>query len=58
MEIEKDKLKNLIDDSVICPRCQKYNSDNLGFLVKRVSSKGEFLGCTNYPICRYIVDIK
>lgn len=58
MEIEKEKLNTLIDDSVPCPRCQKYSPGNLGFLVKRVSSKGEFLGCTNYPTCRYIVDIK
>jgi restriction system protein len=40
------------ESTAICPRCG-------GLLVQRVSNKGEFvgkpfLGCSNYPKCKYI----
>ena len=32
----------------VCPRC------GVGHLIVRKSKKGDFLGCTNYPKCRYV----
>ena len=32
--------------SMTCPRCG-------GFLIRRNSKYGSFIGCSNYPKCRY-----
>ncbi|WP_090771509.1 topoisomerase DNA-binding C4 zinc finger domain-containing protein [Pedobacter soli] len=34
----------------ICPKCD-------GKLVERKSARGRFLGCNNYPHCRYTLDL-
>lgn len=38
------------EDKQLCPKCN-------GQLVKRKGSRGNFLGCVNYPSCRYTKDI-
>lgn len=55
--ITKDQLK-LVDEATECPRCLKYSPELMGFLKQRTSSKGTFLGCSNYPRCHYTVDIQ
>ena len=47
--------ENPTEDTDICPRCG-------GKLVLRIASKGErkgkrFLGCSNYPKCKYIKNL-
>lgn len=44
LDVKKSKVTNY--DKSKCPKC---NSD----LVKRKGKYGEFLGCSNYPRCRY-----
>ena len=39
-----------VKDGVVCPRCG-------GELVRRKGRYGEFLGCSNYPRCRYTKNI-
>ncbi|WP_209812279.1 topoisomerase DNA-binding C4 zinc finger domain-containing protein [Ammoniphilus resinae] len=36
---------------LICPRCERE-------LVQRKGKYGTFLGCSNYPKCRYVVKEK
>lgn len=43
------KEQELID-SKVCPRCS-------GELVERVSKRGPFIGCSNYPKCRFLRNI-
>lgn len=40
-----NKMLNGIDNNV-CPRCG-------GSLVLRKSQKGDFMGCNNYPQCKF-----
>jgi len=49
------ELKDKYSSTTTCPKCG-------GDLVKRISNRGQrvgkpFLGCTNYPRCRYIKDL-
>lgn len=46
----KNKLKDIEDKekNMICPKCG-------GNLVERNGKYGKFIGCSNYPKCRYIV---
>jgi len=47
------ELKLRHDNSTTCPKCG-------GFLVKRVSNRDKtnnFLGCSNYPRCKYTQDL-
>ena len=46
--VEKnDKTKEDFETNDVCPRCG-------GTLVKRNGKYGTFMGCSNYPKCRYI----
>lgn len=50
-----NEVKNRYKSTTTCPKCG-------GNLVKRVSNKGQrpgksFLGCSNYPRCKYIKEI-
>ncbi len=47
-ELTEEELKNAPE----CPRC------HTGHLIEKKSRFGTFLGCTNYPKCRYIEKIK
>ncbi|MCL2749032.1 MAG: type I DNA topoisomerase [Alphaproteobacteria bacterium] len=48
LEINKDLAAHLFpDDNRICPECSK------GTLSLKVSKYGAFLGCSNYPECKY-----
>lgn len=42
--------KNTLINSGICPRCN-------GQLVERRSQYGKFLGCSNYPRCRFTIQL-
>ena len=44
---KSDKTKEDFESNDICPRCG-------GTLVKRSGKYGAFMGCSNYPKCRYI----
>ena len=44
---KSDKTKEDFETDDICPRCG-------GTLVKRSGKYGTFMGCSNYPKCRYI----
>lgn len=44
------EYKNELVHTGTCPRCY-------GELVKRKGKKGEFLGCSNYPKCKYTAEI-
>ena len=48
----KDKLyvKEYMVKSMICPRCQSA-------LVQRNGKNGTFLGCSNYPNCRFTANL-
>lgn len=43
----KIKVNEIKENNMICPKCGNK-------LVKRVSKYGEFIGCSNYPKCKYI----
>ena len=43
-------LKEHLAKSGICPRCR-------GFLVERRGRNGMFLGCSNYPKCRFVKNL-
>lgn len=43
--------KGLSDEYKKCPNCY-------GFLIIRNSKYGQFLGCSNYPKCKFIQNIK
>ena len=48
-------VKNRYQNSTVCPKCG-------GELIKRIAKKGpsagkEFLGCGNYPKCRYVKEL-
>jgi restriction system protein len=42
---------NLVNAAVVCPKCG-------GQLIERDGKFGKFLGCDNYPKCKYTKDIK
>ncbi len=42
---------NKMDDDMVCPKCG-------GSLVERKGKYGKFLGCSNYPKCRYVKNDK
>lgn len=42
---------NLVSTTTACPKCG-------GQLIERSGKFGKFLGCDNYPKCKYTVDIK
>lgn len=44
---KSDKTKEDFETNDVCPRCG-------GTLVKRSGKYGAFMGCSNYPKCRYI----
>lgn len=44
---KSDKTKEDFETNDVCPRCG-------GTLVKRSGKYGTFMGCSNYPKCRYI----
>ena len=44
---ENIKLKEEKENDMICPKCG-------GKLVKRSGKYGDFIGCSNYPKCKYI----
>ena len=44
------KLRDIIFNKGKCPRCGHY-------LVKRKGKYGVFIGCTNYPSCKYTKNI-
>ena len=45
----KNIRKNILDkDHNKCPKCG-------GQLVKRVGKYGNFIGCSNYPRCKYVI---
>ena len=44
LKIKKDKK---LEDNMICPKCGNQ-------LIKRNGRYGQFIGCSNYPKCRYI----
>ncbi len=44
---KNDKTKEDFETNDVCPRCG-------GALVKRSGKYGTFMGCSNYPKCRYI----
>jgi restriction system protein len=53
--VHLESLRDRHESTTICPRCG-------GSLVHRVSKKGEFagrpfLGCSNYPKCKYIKNV-
>ncbi|MFS1518560.1 UvrD-helicase domain-containing protein [Bacillus sp. SCS-151] len=50
IEYQKPISEVSIIENPNCPRCQS------GFMVKRTSNKGQFLGCTNYPKCNYTIN--
>ena len=43
-------LKKRLESNTVCPRCK-------GTLVERTGKQGVFLGCENFPKCRYTRDI-
>ena len=43
---ENIKIKEEKENNMICPKCG-------GKLVKRSGKYGEFIGCSNYPKCKY-----
>lgn len=43
---KSNKTDDAIDDNMICPECG-------GKLVRRKGKYGTFIGCSNYPKCRY-----
>ena len=47
---KNDKTKEDFETNDVCPRCG-------GTLVKRNGKYGTFMGCSNYPKCRYIKKI-
>ena len=42
-------LKNRFESDAVCPKCG-------GQLVVRKGTKGAFIGCNNFPKCRYTQD--
>ncbi len=44
---ENININNELEVNMICPKCK-------GNLIKRTGKYGEFIGCSNYPKCRYI----
>lgn len=46
--IEENQKK---EENMICPKCG-------GKLVERQGKYGKFIGCSNYPKCKYTIDIK
>lgn len=50
-EVDAFRASSEYKDSMVCPYCE-------GKLVRRKSVYGEFLGCSNYPKCRYKRSIK
>jgi ssDNA-binding Zn-finger/Zn-ribbon topoisomerase 1 len=48
----KSFIKGILPDTPIsCPKCDS-------FLVKRTGKKGKFLGCSQYPKCKYTKDLE
>lgn len=45
-EEKREEVKTSEDDSAICPMCG-------GELVERNGRYGPFLGCSNYPKCKF-----
>jgi DNA topoisomerase I len=49
-KLAKDKtdadFANYLSSLTVCPKCK-------GKLVERISIKGKFWGCENYPYCKY-----
>lgn len=44
---EGEKGKHTEPTDIVCPECKKFN------LVIRFSKAGEFLGCSNFPTCKF-----
>lgn len=55
IEKEKEKIEKIInefgEEIYVCPGCNK------GYMIKRNGKYGEFLGCSEYPKCRYTENI-
>ena len=49
--IEGNKAVKKIYDSTVCPECG-------GKLTEKNGRNGRFIGCTNYPVCRYTRSIR
>lgn len=46
---KSNKIENDFINNMICPRCGSK-------LIKRQGKRGSFIGCTNFPRCKYIRD--
>lgn len=50
-ELEKDYHSKFVQESYTCPRCGAK-------IVKKTGKYGPFLGCTTYPACSYVKNLK
>ena len=41
-----------------CPSCLKQRPEYTGILLVRTGRFGKFLGCSNFPACHFMADLK